>query len=265
MGPADVGDLLRQRTDPRGLSAQSVRAQSEHSSDSFRASRCGSCRPIRSTQRFRPGTAARGQVRRAENVGSHETVALSVGRDSELKGLEFAIHGLSVAARLGSSELRLWILGDGNVRKYEEMAARAGVAERVRFFGNRVDIERYYQAADLFVLPTLCETFCRAAHEAAACGVPVVATRVDGVTDWSAKSGAGELVERDAASVGGALARLAADPKRRAGSATKAESAVSRAPSSARSPHSLPSTTNFSPTRRRGSSQARRRGGYAAA
>ena len=217
------------------------------------------------TERFRPDTAARGQVRRAEKVGSHETVALFVGRDSELKGLEFAIHGLSVAARLGSSELRLWILGDGNVRKYEEMAARAGVAERVRFFGNRVDIERYYQAADLFVLPTLCETFCRAAHEAAACGVPVVATRVDGVTDWSAKSGAGELVERDAASVGGALARLAADPNRRAGSATKAESAVSRAPSSARSPHSLPSTTNFSPTRRRGSSQARRRGGYAAA
>jgi glycosyltransferase involved in cell wall biosynthesis len=168
------------------------------------------------TERFRPDTAAREEVRSAERVGSHETIALFVGRDWELKGLEFAIHGLAEAARLGSSELRLWILGDGNVRKYQEVAARAGVADRVRFFGNRVDIERHYQAADLFVLPTLCETFCRAAYEAAACGLPVVATRVDGVTELVGESEAGELVERDAASVGRALARLAADPNRRA-------------------------------------------------
>jgi glycosyltransferase involved in cell wall biosynthesis len=62
----------------------------------------------------------------------------------------------------------------------------------------------------------LCETFCRAAYEAAACGLPVVATPVDGVTELIGDSEAGQLVERDAASVGRALVRLAADRELRA-------------------------------------------------
>jgi glycosyltransferase involved in cell wall biosynthesis len=168
------------------------------------------------TERFRPDTAAHEELRCAEGVGSRETVALFVGRDWELKGLDVAIQALAEATRLGGSRLSLWVLGDGDVRKYEAMAAGAGVAQRVRFFGNRNDIERYFQAADVFVLPTLCETFCRAAYEAAACGLPVIATAVDGVTELIGDSEAGQLVERDAASVGRALVRLAADPELRA-------------------------------------------------
>ena len=168
------------------------------------------------TERFRPDTAAREELRGSEGVGPRETVALFVGRDWELKGLGVAIHALAEAARLGCTGLSLWILGEGNVPKHEAIAAGAGVAHQVRFFGSRRDIERYYQAADLFVLPTLCETFCRAAYEAAACGLPVVATPVDGVTELIGDSEAGQLVERDAGSVGRALVRLAADPELRA-------------------------------------------------
>ena len=163
------------------------------------------------TVRFRPDAAAREEVRRAEAVRPHETVALFVGRDWELKGLSVAIQGLA-EARLGSSG-RLWVLGTGNVPKYEAVAAEAGVGNRVRFLGNRADVERYYQAADVFVLPTLCETFCRAGYEAAACGLPVIATPVDGITELVGDSESGLLVERNAASVGRALARLAADPE----------------------------------------------------
>ena len=168
------------------------------------------------TERFRPDTAAREALRRSEGVGSGETVALFVGRDWELKGLGVAIHALAEAARLGGSGLSLWILGNGDVRKYEAIAAGAGVAHQVRFFGYQDDIERYFQAADVFVLPTLCETFCRAAYEAAACCLPVIATPVDGVTELIGDSEAGQLVERDATSVGRALVRLAADPDLRA-------------------------------------------------
>jgi glycosyltransferase involved in cell wall biosynthesis len=164
------------------------------------------------TARFRPDAAARDEVRRDHGVAPEETVALFVGRDWELKGLAEAIGGVGEAARIGGRAPRLWIAGRGNVARYEAVAARAGVADAVRFLGYRDEVERLYQAADVLVLPTLCETFCRAAYEAAACGLPVIATPVDGVTDLVGDDECGLLVERDAGSVGRALARLAADP-----------------------------------------------------
>jgi D-inositol-3-phosphate glycosyltransferase len=85
----------------------------------------------------------------------------------------------------------------------------------VRFFGQRLDVERFYQAADVFVLPSLYETFSLAAHEAAASGLPLVATRVSGVADLIGNGEAGLLVERDASDVARALASLAVDPERR--------------------------------------------------
>jgi glycosyltransferase involved in cell wall biosynthesis len=172
------------------------------------------------SERFRPRAAVRAGVRRAAGVGPDDTVAIFVGRYWELKGLGVAIEGLAEAVRGGAHGLRLWVLGEGNTRRYETLAERAGVGGAVRFLGFRDDVERFYQAADVFVLPTVCETFCRAAYEAAACRLPVVATRVDGVTDLVADGRCGLLVDRDAASVGSALARLAADPelRRRLGS-----------------------------------------------
>jgi glycosyltransferase involved in cell wall biosynthesis len=167
------------------------------------------------TARFRPDAAAREEVRRAEDVGRHETVALFVGRDWELKGLSVAIQALAEEAQLGPGRTRLWVLGAGNVGKYEAVAAQAGVASRVRFLGFRDDVERFYQAADMLVLPTMCEMFGRAAYEAAACGLPVIGTLVDGISELVGDGESGLLVKRDARSVGRALARLAADPELR--------------------------------------------------
>jgi len=163
------------------------------------------------TTRFRPDEDAREELRHSEGVGPDEQIALFVGRDWELKGLPEAIQGLAQASRLGQNAMRLWVLGTGNLHKYEAVAASAGVAERVHFFGIRRDIERFYQASDLLVLPTLCEMFCRAAHEAAACGLPIVATRANGIAELIGDDEAGLPVERDAVSVGRALARLASD------------------------------------------------------
>lgn len=168
------------------------------------------------TSRFRAAPAERAALRREEGIGEDDVIAIFVGRYWALKGLELAIEGLAQASRLGTGSLHLWVLGGGDVPRYERVAARAGVADRVRFFGLRSDVERYYQASDVLVLPTLCETFCRAAYEAAATSLPIVATAVDGVTDLVGNSEAGVLVDRDAGAIGAALARLSADPGLRA-------------------------------------------------
>jgi glycosyltransferase involved in cell wall biosynthesis len=63
----------------------------------------------------------------------------------------------------------------------------------------------------MFVLPTAYETFSLVAHEAAACALPVVATRVSGVEELIGDDQAGILVDRTPEAMGEALARLAAD------------------------------------------------------
>jgi glycosyltransferase involved in cell wall biosynthesis len=61
----------------------------------------------------------------------------------------------------------------------EELLARAE-ATGVRFLGMRKDVERIYQGLDIFVLPSHREGFPRAAMEAAASGLPVIATDIRG-------------------------------------------------------------------------------------
>jgi glycosyltransferase involved in cell wall biosynthesis len=86
----------------------------------------------------------------------------------------------------------------------------------VRFLGYTDEVERCYRGADLFVLPTVYEAFCRAAHEAAACGLPVVAPPVNGIRELVGADEAGIVTERQPAAIARALSTLASDPERRA-------------------------------------------------
>jgi hypothetical protein len=102
----------------------------------------------------------------------------------------------------------------GNER-LASLAEGLGVRERVHFLGYRSDPERFYQAADIFVLPTAYETFCRSAHEAAACGLPVVAPPVNGVRELVGANEAGIIAGRNPEEVARALVKLATDPELR--------------------------------------------------
>ncbi|MGB7430895.1 MAG: glycosyltransferase family 4 protein [Ahrensia sp.] len=61
-------------------------------------------------------------------------------------------------------------------RELKQRAATEQTARRVHFVGEHTDIERWYQAMDLFVAPQRWEGFGLTPLEAMACGVPVVAT-----------------------------------------------------------------------------------------
>jgi glycosyltransferase involved in cell wall biosynthesis len=165
-------------------------------------------------ERFRPVASARTRRRREEGVCPDETLALFVGGDWDHKGLGIAIAGLARAKAQGV-RLRLWVVGAGDQDRYRRLAGRLGVECYVRFFGPRMDTERFYQAADLLVLPSLYETFSLVAHEAAASRIPLVATPVHGSQELIGDDEAGLLVERTPEAVGDALARLGADTELR--------------------------------------------------
>jgi glycosyltransferase involved in cell wall biosynthesis len=161
-------------------------------------------------ERFTPDAGTRDRFRREEDVAPDVLVALFVGGDWDHKGLALAIEGFA-AARDRGAQVKLWVVGRGGESRFAELAKRAGVSERMSFFGAHADVARFYQAADVFVLPTAYETFSLVAHEAAACGLPVVATRVSGIEDLVGADDAGILVSRTPQAVGEALARLATD------------------------------------------------------
>jgi glycosyltransferase involved in cell wall biosynthesis len=173
-------------------------------------------------RRFSVDGEVRRAVRASEGVADDEVIALFVGSRWEHKGLGCAIHGLRHASDTCTVRLRLWVAGRGDPGPYLRLARRLGVDDRLRFFGFRRDTEVLYQAADLFVLPSVYEASPLVVHEAAGSGLPVVATSVSGA-DLLVHERTGLVVDRDGAEVGAAMARLASDPclRRRLGDAAR--------------------------------------------
>jgi glycosyltransferase involved in cell wall biosynthesis len=166
--------------------------------------------------RFGPDDADRERFRTEQGVGADEVVALFVDQlHRPLKGLDVAIRGFALARDGGRGPDQLWVAGAGNER-CAGLARAMGVGDSVRFLGYEGAIERVYRGADLFVLPTAYEAFCRAAHEAAACGLPIIAPPVNGIRDLIGDDEGGIVAARDARSVAEALAAVAGDPERRA-------------------------------------------------
>ncbi|MHB8185473.1 MAG: glycosyltransferase family 4 protein [Dermatophilaceae bacterium] len=165
-------------------------------------------------ERFRPDPEARAALRSAEAVGDG-VVALFVGGDWDRKGLGIAVEAIS-RVRADGHDLRLWVVGRGDEARVAALAEQFGVAPFIRFFGPRPDTERFYQAADLFVLPSAYETFSLVCFEAAGCGLPVVIPPISGAREIVGADEGGLLITRSSRSVADALLKLATDPELRA-------------------------------------------------
>ena len=102
--------------------------------------------------------------------------------------------------------------------RIQSESASLGVSHLVHFAGEVPDVERYYRAADLFVMPSTREAFGMALVEAMSCALPVVATRIPGVTDTIVNDDAtGRLVPGgDVTAFSAAISALLADPARAA-------------------------------------------------
>lgn len=107
------------------------------------------------------------------NLGySNELVIGHVGRFVEVKNHNFLIDFFAeFNKRIPNS--RLLLLGDGELKsKIEEKVSVLGLSEYVKFMGQQKNIHRYYQAMDLFVMPSLLEGFPIVALEAQSTGLP---------------------------------------------------------------------------------------------
>ena len=91
------------------------------------------------------------------------------------------------------------------------------IGARIRWFDSTPCPERFMAAADVFVLPSYREGFGSVIIEAAACGVPCIAYRIDGVIDAIVENRTGLLVDKgDIHSLSHAMERIGYDHELRA-------------------------------------------------
>lgn len=90
----------------------------------------------------------------------------------------------------------LLVVGDGHLRASLEAVAEAeGVADSVRFLGDRGDVPRLVRGFEVFCLSSLTEGYSIALMEACAVGIPIVATAVGGTPEIVRHGVNGLLVE----------------------------------------------------------------------
>ncbi len=120
---------------------------------------------------------------------------LTVAMLDPKKGIPYLLEALAEISR-HRTDFVLDIVGDGPYREeYEKMAADLGIGRLVAFHGvkPKEEVAAFMRECDLFVLPSLWETFGVVLVEAMACGKPVLATAVGGVPEI-VNPGVGKLI-----------------------------------------------------------------------
>jgi len=140
---------------------------------------------------------------------------LCVGRLVGAKGQGVLIQAMSVLVSKGAS-VRLCLIGDGPQREcLKRLVEREKLSSLVCFEGavNQDEIGRYYQSADIFVLPSFAEGLPIVLMEAMAMELPVVSTYVNGIPELIREEKEGLLVPpADVDALAGALMRMVRDP-----------------------------------------------------
>jgi len=137
----------------------------------------------------------------------------TVGSINRQKGQRYLIEAMPVIlSRYPKTSLT--IAGSGSEEaNLKALAAKLGLHKHVRFLGEVSDIERYFETLDVFVLPSIAETFGIVLLEAMQAGVPIVATKVGGVPDVIEDDKNGLLVKsRNSKSLADAIIRVLSKP-----------------------------------------------------
>ena len=121
------------------------------------------------------------------DLAPSDTVALFAAMNYRLKGLDPLLRAVRHLCReepyqSAARGFRLLVAGHPEFKRYERLARRLGVADRVRFAGYCPDMRNCYFASDFVVQPTFYDTCSLVVLEALACGLQVITTRSSGAS-----------------------------------------------------------------------------------
>ena len=176
------------------------------------------------TQLFSPARRDEA-LRQSWGAGPDDLVMVAVGRLAAEKNLEVVIQAYE-AMRSAREDVRLVFVGDGPQR-----AALQQRCPAAHFAGMRrgEDLAAHYASADLFVFPSLTETFGNVTIEALASGLPVLAFDTAAAGDWVSPGHNGWLLPvDDARGLAQQALALARDPAQVRAAAAHARAQVAQ-------------------------------------
>ena len=168
---------------------------------------------------FAPGD--RQQARRALELPPTGSLLLFVGRIQPLKGAHVAVGALAELLERGRDASLVivggpsGVAGEATQAELVEMVVQLGLSDRVIFRPPQPHelLSSYYRAADVTVCPSRSESFGLVALESAACGTPVVAAAVGGLTTLVDQGSTGFLIDApDPAAYASAIEATVASP-----------------------------------------------------
>jgi glycosyltransferase involved in cell wall biosynthesis len=161
---------------------------------------------------FNPGRRS-AEFRAAHGFGDDDVVVAFLGRLVLEKGLDVFADSIDAAAAMGA-KLKVLVIGDGPAREWFETRLPDAM-----FTGqlSGTDLAEALASADIFLNPSITETFGNVTLEAMACALPVVAAAASGATSLVRNGKTGTLVEPGAIDeFAAALCKYAAKPALRA-------------------------------------------------
>ena len=132
----------------------------------------------------------RAPIRTTLGIPENATVSLFVGSGYERKGVR---QLLDIFLRLPENHHLIIVGKDKHIAKFQELAKQKKIDQKVHFMGPQEDVRPYLGATDLFVFPSLYDPLPNSALEAAAVGLPVLASKTTGAADLTASLGLPEL------------------------------------------------------------------------
>ena len=157
-----------------------------------------------------PDEFDRSAFRHRLGVEEQDLVALFVALGQfERKGLPLLLQALATP---GMERVKLIVVGGEAdlIARWGEQASRDQLGNRVKFVGMQSDVRPYLWSSDVFVFPSLYETFSLVTYEAAASGLPIVVSQLYGVEDLLQDGDNGFLIETTVAGVRKGLERILA-------------------------------------------------------
>jgi glycosyltransferase involved in cell wall biosynthesis len=161
------------------------------------------------TERFRQVAPETREALRASIGVNDRFVWLAVGRFEIAKDYPNMLHAFAQVCQRDSNAVLL-LVGHGSLQQETESLAQSlGLGDRIHFLGVRSDVPEVMAAADGYVMSSAWEGMPIALLEAAAAGLPIVATRVGGNHEVVRDGESGFLVPpRDSEALGQAMLRL---------------------------------------------------------
>lgn len=143
-------------------------------------------------KRFRPQLSLqhREAVRTALGIPETMTVSIFVGSGYERKGVG---QLLDIYSHLSEAHHLIIVGKERHIAQFKKIAKSYGTEKRVHFMGPQQDVRPYLGAADLFVFPSLYDPLPNSALEAAAAGLPVLASKTTGAADLTSAMGISAL------------------------------------------------------------------------